>query len=68
MRLTLFNAARLITLTPILSALRIASSMSLFMPSAAKGKKYCNTIYVLDARNRMEMINSESNSEMYWEH
>lgn len=65
MRLTLFNAARLITLTPVLSALRIASSMSLFIPSAAKGKKYCNTIYVLDAGNRMETICSESYREMY---
>lgn len=45
-RPTLLSAARLMTLTPILSALRMDSSISLFIPSAAKGKKYCkcNTI------------------------
>lgn len=38
---TLFSAARLMTLTPILSALRIACSIWLLIPSAANGKKYC---------------------------
>lgn len=38
---TLFNAARLMTLTPILSALRIACSICLLIPSRANGKKYC---------------------------
>jgi len=38
---TLFNAARLMTLTPSLSALRIASSICLLIPSVANGKKYC---------------------------
>lgn len=41
---TLFKAARLRTLTPNLSALRIASSMCLLMPSVANGKKYCKSL------------------------
>lgn len=40
-RFTLFRAAREMTLTPSLSALSIASSIWLFMPCVAKGKKYC---------------------------
>lgn len=39
---TLFNAARLTTFTPSLSALRIASSIWSLMPFLANGKKYCN--------------------------
>jgi len=39
---TLLSAARLITLTPILSALRMASSICLLMPSLANGRKYCS--------------------------
>ena len=39
---TLFKAARLITFTPILSALQIASSICLLIPLAANGKKYCS--------------------------
>ena len=38
---TLFRAAKLITLTPSLSALRIAVSIWLLMPCLANGKKYC---------------------------
>ena len=38
---TLLSAAKLITLTPSLSALRIASSIRLLMPCLANGKKYC---------------------------
>lgn len=35
------RAARLRTFTPLASALRIAFSMNLFIPSNPKGKKYC---------------------------
>ena len=38
---TLFRAAKLITLTPSLSALKIAASIWLLMPCLANGKKYC---------------------------
>lgn len=53
-RPTLFSAARLMTLTPSLSALRMASSICLLMPSAAKGKKYCksNTIAASDTKTK----------------
>lgn len=37
---TLFKAARLITLTPNLSALRMACSIWLLIPSRANGRKY----------------------------
>jgi len=40
---TLLSAARLITLTPILSALRMASSICRLMPFFADGMKYCNS-------------------------
>ena len=39
---TLLSAAKLITLTPSLSALRIAFSIRLLMPCLANGKKYCH--------------------------
>ena len=42
---TLFRAARLMTLTPSLSALINASSMRLLMPSWENGKKYRKTRY-----------------------
>ncbi|KAJ0912228.1 hypothetical protein HanRHA438_Chr06g0271921 [Helianthus annuus] len=42
--ITLFKAARLMTLTPNLSALRMASSICLLMPWLANGKKYCISI------------------------
>lgn len=38
---TLFKAAKLRTLSPNLSASKIASSICLLMPAAANGKKYC---------------------------
>lgn len=44
-KLTLFNAARLMTFTPILSALRMASSIWSLIPSLAKGRKYCKRTY-----------------------
>lgn len=38
---TLFNAAKLRTLTPSLSALKMAFSMCVLIPSLAQGRKYC---------------------------
>lgn len=66
-KLALFKAARLMTLTPNRSALRMASSMWLFMPSAANGKKYCQMrTREASSSNKLKYLQRE-NIEDEWE-